>query len=109
MFAGPSVSILYRDFTCSLEKLNENIFVLFQNEMMGSIPSLINAIRMINSLSRYYNSSERMTSLFIKVKTDATVIIKIMFYLKLTFWQYPAMHTNYIISHCSTLQYNHNI
>ena len=68
MFAGPSVSILYRDFTCSLEKLNENIFVLFQNEMMGSIPSLINAIRMINSLSRYYNSSERMTSLFIKVK-----------------------------------------
>ena len=29
--------------------------------------------------------------------------------LKLTFWQYPAIHTNYIISHCTTLQYNHNI
>ena len=28
--------------------------------------------------------------------------------LKLTFWQYPAIHTNYIISHCTTLQYNHN-
>ena len=29
--------------------------------------------------------------------------------LKLTFRQYPAMHTNYIISHCTTLQYNHSI
>ena len=28
--------------------------------------------------------------------------------LKLTFMQYPAMHTNCIISHCTTLQYNHN-
>ena len=28
--------------------------------------------------------------------------------LKLTFTQYPAIHTNYIISHCTTLQYNHN-
>ena len=26
--------------------------------------------------------------------------------LKLTFWQYPAIHTNYIISQCTTLQYN---
>ena len=30
-------------------------------------------------------------------------------YLKLTFWQYPTIHTNYIMSHCTTLQYNHNI
>ena len=28
--------------------------------------------------------------------------------LKLTFRKYPAIHTNYIISHCITLQYNHN-
>ena len=28
--------------------------------------------------------------------------------LKLTFMQYPEVHTNYIISHCTTLQYNHN-
>ena len=28
--------------------------------------------------------------------------------LKLTFRQYPAIHTNYILSHCTTLQYNHN-
>ena len=35
--------------------------------MLDCIPGLINAIRMINSISRYYNTSERMTSLFVKV------------------------------------------
>lgn len=35
--------------------------------MLDSIPGLINAIRMINSYSRYYNTSEHMTALFVKV------------------------------------------
>ena len=35
--------------------------------MLDSIPGLMNAIRMINSYSRYYNTSERMTALFVKV------------------------------------------
>ena len=29
--------------------------------------------------------------------------------LKLSFRPYPAIHNNYIITHCTTLQYNHNI
>ena len=29
--------------------------------------------------------------------------------LKLTFSLYPSIHTNYIIAHCTTLLYNHNI
>ena len=29
--------------------------------------------------------------------------------LKLNFSQYQSIHTNYIISHCTTLRYNHNI
>ena len=37
--------------------------------MIGCLPGLLNAVRMIHSISRYYNSSERMTSLFIKVVT----------------------------------------
>ena len=32
-----------------------------------------------------------------------------MLALKLKFSQYSSIHTNYIIPHCTTLQYNHNI
>ncbi len=35
--------------------------------MLDAIPGLMNAIRMINSYSRYYNTSDRMTALFVKV------------------------------------------
>ena len=33
---------------------------------------------------------------------------KLSVLLKVKFRQYPSIHTNYIISHCTTLQYNHN-
>jgi len=37
--------------------------------MVEVIPGLINAVRMIYSISSYYNTPERMTSLFVKVST----------------------------------------
>ncbi|CAF1413331.1 unnamed protein product, partial [Adineta ricciae] len=37
------------------------------NSISANIPNLMNAVRMIHSISQYYNSSERMTSLFVKI------------------------------------------
>nr|XP_054107842.1 dynein axonemal heavy chain 5-like [Callithrix jacchus] len=39
---------------------------LLKLSMMDAIPTLINAIKMIYSISHYYNTSEKITSLFVK-------------------------------------------
>lgn len=38
--------------------------------MLDGVPRVIHAIRMIHTVSRKYNTSERMTSLFVKVDTQ---------------------------------------
>ena len=55
-------------YLLTLERFAEPLFATTpdMNQIRQSLPAIINVIRMIHSISKFYNTSERLTGLFIK-------------------------------------------
>ncbi|KAL7886714.1 hypothetical protein AOLI_G00044350 [Acnodon oligacanthus] len=70
--AKDNVKYLY-----TLEKFFKVLGKCTPISMLEHIPSLLNSIRLIQNVSRYYNSSEHMTSLFVKVTNQMVTTCKL--------------------------------
>ena len=56
-------------FLYCIEQLCQPLYGSNPISLLESLPALINTILMVHAVSRYYHTSERMTSLFVKVCT----------------------------------------
>jgi len=54
-------------YLTTLEKFIEPLYNSEPAAIIGTLPALMNAIKMIHTIARFYNTPEKMTGLFMKI------------------------------------------
>ena len=54
-------------YLATLDKFIEPLYSGTPVSILDTVPSLLNSIKMIHTIARYYNTTERMTHLFTKI------------------------------------------
>ena len=54
-------------YLTTLEKFIEPLYHGTPQQIIETLPALMNAIKMIHTIARFYNTTDKMTGLFIKI------------------------------------------
>ena len=90
----------------TLEHLCKPLYQCDPVTMLDSIPALISTIQMVHTVSRYYNTSERMTSLFVKVNVFSHKVFSFSDNLTCTF-MLSLSHMTHTHTHTHTRTHTH--
>jgi len=71
-------------YLTTLEKFIEPLYEGTPEQIKDTLPALMNSIKMIHTIARYYNTNDKMTGLFIKITNQMIKQCKnsILFYKK---------------------------
>lgn len=64
-------------YLSTLDKFIEPLYSGTVQSVIDSLPALINAVKMVHTIARYYNTTERMTNLFMKISNQMIHLCKI--------------------------------
>ncbi|KAG9402276.1 hypothetical protein AC1031_006904 [Aphanomyces cochlioides] len=63
-------------YLATLEKFLDPLYIGTPSGVIDALPALMNAIKMVHTIARYYNTTERMTKLFMKITNQMIVLCK---------------------------------
>lgn len=63
-------------YLATLERFIEPLYTGTPMSVIDSLPALMNSVKMIHTIARYYNTTERMTKLFMKITNQMITLCK---------------------------------